>query len=357
MKAPHTPKYFVVNADESEPGTFKDRVLLEGDPCRIIEGAVIGAYTIGAHRAYIYIRGEYPRAIDCIQPRHRTVSIRRLPGPQHSRLRLRFDLEIRSGAARTSAAKRRAVRIDRGQARLSAHEAALPRRAWPVWPTHRHQQRRDAREIPYIFTHGAAALSAPRHRAIDRPKLFCLSGDVVPRPVRSSVGVTLRHLVEDLAGGVTGASCRRSCWAARRRICHRTRSDVKMTFEDLPRARLRLAPAAVMSSTTSAICATWAAAGPFLRARIVRQVLSVPDGHAAQYEILQRIASGQTQPDDAPKLSDIGWTMSDASICGWASRIVGGAERHEVVAGEVFLTSNGELARLRIARHSSLVTH
>jgi hypothetical protein len=67
LKAPNTPKYFVVNADESEPGTFKDRVLLEGDPCRIIEGAIIGAYTIGAQQAYIYIRGEYPRAIECLR--------------------------------------------------------------------------------------------------------------------------------------------------------------------------------------------------------------------------------------------------------------------------------------------------
>ena len=61
--APGQPKYFVVNADESEPGTFKDRVLLEGDPCRILEGALIGAYAIGAQKIYVYIRGEYPTAI------------------------------------------------------------------------------------------------------------------------------------------------------------------------------------------------------------------------------------------------------------------------------------------------------
>ena len=68
-KAADQPKYFVVNADESEPGTFKDRVLLEGDPCRVLEGAIIGAYAIGAVRIYIYIRGEYPLAKMCIRDR------------------------------------------------------------------------------------------------------------------------------------------------------------------------------------------------------------------------------------------------------------------------------------------------
>ena len=67
MNSTVTPKYFVINADESEPGTFKDRILLEGDPCRIIEGAIIGAYMIGAHHAYIYIRGEYPHAVESMR--------------------------------------------------------------------------------------------------------------------------------------------------------------------------------------------------------------------------------------------------------------------------------------------------
>ena len=56
------PKYIVCNADESEPGTFKDRVLMEEDPHRILEGLVIAAYAIGAHQGYIYMRGEYPHA-------------------------------------------------------------------------------------------------------------------------------------------------------------------------------------------------------------------------------------------------------------------------------------------------------
>lgn len=61
-KADGEPKYVICNADESEPGTFKDRVLLEEDPHRTLEGMIIAAYAIGAHKGYIYVRGEYPTA-------------------------------------------------------------------------------------------------------------------------------------------------------------------------------------------------------------------------------------------------------------------------------------------------------
>ena len=60
--APGQPKYIVCNADESEPGTFKDRILMEEDPHRIIEGMIIAAYAVGASQGYIYVRGEYPYA-------------------------------------------------------------------------------------------------------------------------------------------------------------------------------------------------------------------------------------------------------------------------------------------------------
>ncbi|MFO7496486.1 MAG: hypothetical protein R6X05_12735 [Desulfobacterales bacterium] len=61
-KAPGTPKYVICNADESEPGTFKDRVIIEGDPHSIIEAMTIAAYAIGASEGYVYVRGEYALA-------------------------------------------------------------------------------------------------------------------------------------------------------------------------------------------------------------------------------------------------------------------------------------------------------
>jgi NADH-quinone oxidoreductase subunit F len=66
-QAPAERRYVVCNADESEPGTFKDRVLLEEDPQRVIEGMLIAAYAVGAAQGYIYLRGEYPHAFQVLQ--------------------------------------------------------------------------------------------------------------------------------------------------------------------------------------------------------------------------------------------------------------------------------------------------
>ena len=63
---PKRPKYLICNADEGEPGTFKDRIILEGDPHLLIEGMIIAAYAIGAERGYIYLRGEYPAAAEIL---------------------------------------------------------------------------------------------------------------------------------------------------------------------------------------------------------------------------------------------------------------------------------------------------
>ncbi|MCB0162545.1 MAG: NADH-quinone oxidoreductase subunit J/K, partial [Caldilineaceae bacterium] len=96
-RADGQPKYFVVNADESEPGTFKDRVLLEGDPCRVLEGAIIGAYAIGASRIYIYIRGEYPLAIERVGAALEELRAAGYLGDDILGSGYSVDVEIRSG--------------------------------------------------------------------------------------------------------------------------------------------------------------------------------------------------------------------------------------------------------------------
>ena len=97
-KAAGTPKYFVVNADESEPGTFKDRIMLEGDPCRIIEGALIGAYAVGATRIFVYIRGEYPTAIERVAAALEECYAAGYIGANMLGSGFNIDVEIRSGA-------------------------------------------------------------------------------------------------------------------------------------------------------------------------------------------------------------------------------------------------------------------
>ena len=140
---PAQPHYLVCNADESEPGTFKDRVLLEGDPFATVEAMTIAAFATGASQGYLYIRGEYPDAEArvanaIVRPARRGCSGR------HPRLGLR--LRHRAATRRRRLHLRRgdgAVRVDRGQARRAAQQAAVPGRGRAVRQADRGQQRRD----------------------------------------------------------------------------------------------------------------------------------------------------------------------------------------------------------------------
>ncbi len=135
------PHYFVCNADESEPGTFKDRVLMEHDPFAVIEAMAIEAFAVGAQKAYIYIRGEYPlaeaRNRRCHRRHTRVGSPRRAGHRGQARCR-RVYLRRGDGA----------LRVDRGQSRRAPQQAAVPGRGRPVRQADGDQQRRDARQRP-----------------------------------------------------------------------------------------------------------------------------------------------------------------------------------------------------------------
>ena len=137
---PAAQKYVICNADEGEPGTIKDRYIMEGDPHKVLEGMAIAGFAVGASKGFIYVRGEYylsklrlNQAIE--QARAKGYSGRealrhRLLLRHRGALRLRL-LHLRRG--------NRAHRIHRGQARLPPHEAALPGRGRPLAPAHHRQ--------------------------------------------------------------------------------------------------------------------------------------------------------------------------------------------------------------------------
>ena len=206
LKAEATPKYFVINADESEPGTFKDRILLEGDPCRILEGAIIGAYSIGAHHAYVYIRGEYPNALAAMRHAIEECRAAGYLGENILGTGYALDVEVRSGAGAYICGEETAlfesIEGKRGFPRMKPPFPAT----YGLFgkPTVINNVETLAK-IPYIFAHGAEAFARFGTEKSTGPKLFCVSGDVErPGVYEVPFGVTLRHLIEDLAGGVTG---------------------------------------------------------------------------------------------------------------------------------------------------------
>ena len=159
-------KYLVCNADESEPGTFKDRELMQKSPHMLIEGMVIAAYAAGANKSFIYIRGEYVEQADIIDAAIVEARDAGLVG-EHPRLGLRCRRPPRRGRLHLRRGDR-AARLARGQARQPAPEAAVSRQPGPLPGADGHQQRRDADERAAHHRDGRRGVREDRHRELDR---------------------------------------------------------------------------------------------------------------------------------------------------------------------------------------------
>lgn len=315
------PKYVVCNADEAEPGTFKDRVLLEDDPHRVLEGLIICAYAVGAAAGYIYIRGEYQFQFETMR---RAVEEAREVGFLGKNILgsgFSFDVELRLGAGAYICGEETAL------FESIEGKRGFPRVKPPFPTTHGLFGRptvinnvETLANVPYILSAGAEAYRSLGTAQSPGPKLFCVSGDV-QRPGLYEVpfGVSFRHLLEDLAGGMRpGRSYHAALFGgAAGAFAGPADLDVRLTFEDLRAAGLPLGSGVItVFDDTRDLRDVLLRLGRFFAEESCGKCYPCQIGTQRQYEILQRLAQGRLLPGDAQRLFDTGWTMTDASLCG-----------------------------------------
>ncbi|MCC6299090.1 MAG: NAD(P)H-dependent oxidoreductase subunit E [Anaerolineales bacterium] len=328
-KADGSPKYVICNADESEPGTFKDRVLLMDDPHRTIEGMRIAAYAIGASKGYIYIRGEYVYIVPVLE---HALNEARAAGYLDSS----FDIEIRVGAGAYICGEETAL------FESIEGKRGFPRIKPPFPTTHGVFGKptvinnvETLCSVPLILSLGSTEYRKIGTEKSPGPKLFCVSGDVAkPGVYEVPFGVTLRELLE-LAGGpsTTGLDNEHQDPPLRTESKKKLQSvlfggaagafatsehlDVKMTFEDLRAAGLPLGSGVVMVfDETRDMRQVLKSLGHFFAHESCGKCYPCQMGTQRQMEILDRIADGKTITGDSARLQDVGWTMTDASLCG-----------------------------------------
>ena len=320
-QAPGETKYVVCNADESEPGTFKDRVLLEEDPQRTLEGMLIAAYAIGAPTGYIYVRGEYPQAYQALQAALAEARQGGYLGADILGSGFAFEVVLRLGAGAYICGEETAlfesIEGKRGFPRVK-----------PPFPTTQGlfgqptviNNVETLCNVPYILEHGAEAYRSIGTQKSPGTKLFCLSGDVArPGLYEVPFGVSLRHLLEGMAGGVRGRHMLQAILfgGAAGAFATPDQLDVEMSFEGLRLAGLPLGSGVVLVIDESRdLRQVLRGLGRFFAHESCGKCYPCQLGTQRQYEILQRLADGASLPGDAQRLADVGWTMSDASICG-----------------------------------------
>ena len=316
--SPEPVRYLICNADESEPGTFKDRVLMEDDPFSVIEAMTISGYAIGARRGYLYIRGEYPLAT--------------------RRLRSAIDQARRAGLLGESARNGVSFDIDlrRGQgAYICGEETALmnsieglrgePRNK-PPFPTVSGlfgkptviNNVETLCNVLDIVTGGGTAFASVGTPQSTGPKLFCLSGSVRrPGTYEVEFGATMGDLIE-LAGGLPEGRRLRAILlgGAAGSFVLPDLLEMPLTFEAASAAGVSLGSGVIMAfdqhTDFGDILARIAA---FFRDETCGQCVPCRVGTVRVEEALARIRR-DPQPGDLELIEEIDLAMRDASICG-----------------------------------------
>jgi NADH-quinone oxidoreductase subunit F len=312
-KAEGSPKYVVCNADESEPGTFKDRMLLLDDPHRVIEGMAIAGYAIGANKGYIYVRGEYPYIVPVLENALREAR-------QAGYLNEDFDIEIRVGAGAYICGEETALfESIEGKRGFPRVKPPFPTTFGVFGKPTAINNVETLCNVPLIISQGAAEYRKIGTEKSPGPKLFCVSGDVTkPGVYEVPFGVTLRELLE-MAGGVPNKKKMQAVLfgGAAGAFATPAHLDVKLTFEDLRAAGLPLGSGVVMVfDETRDMRDSLARLGHFFAHESCGKCYPCQMGSQRQMEILNRIAAGKMMEGDLARLQDVGWTMTDASLCG-----------------------------------------
>jgi NADH-quinone oxidoreductase subunit F len=318
---PPGPRYVICNADESEPGAFKDRVLLEEDPFRILEGLLVACYAVGAEQGFVYIRGEYRRGYERIISAVRQLEAAGYLGERILGSDFQCRIEVRRGAGAyicgEETALMESIEGKRGFPRL---KPPFPTTAG-LWgrPTAINNVE-TLTAVPPIVLYGSRWYTSLGTAESAGTKLLAVSGSVVrPGVYEVPFGVPLRHLIDDLAGGLRAGRTLQAILTggAAGAFLTAEQLDTPLTFEDFKQVGGTIGAGTIMVFDDSVdLRDILARIGDFFAHESCGKCYPCQMGTQRQAEILRRVAHGQAAPGDAATLAELGQVMTDASICG-----------------------------------------
>lgn len=315
------PRYLICNADESEPGTFKDRVLIESNPLLLIEAMTIAATAMGAATGYLYLRGEYPLAARRIADAIAMATDAGLLGTNIAGSGHDFEIILRRGQGAYICGEETAL-MESIEGRRGE-----PRNKPPFPTTHGLFGQPTAvnnvetlANVPFIIAHGPAAFRSVGTEQSAGTRLFCLSGSVArPGTYEAPLGATLGALIE-AAGGPTEPMTAILVGGAAGSFVTPDDLDVPMTFEDTQSRGMSMGSGVVMVFGESVdMAAVVRRIAAFFRDESCGQCVPCRVGVVRQQEALERLLRAD-RPDTVMRerglLGDLDQVMTDASICG-----------------------------------------
>ena len=317
------PVYLCVNADESEPGTFKDREIMEDDPHQLLEGIIISAYATGSHLAFIYIRGELLTAYDRLVVAVREAYEAGLLGAGILGTGFGLDVVVHRGAGAYICGE------ETGLLESLEGKRAYPRIKPPFPATHGLfgcptvvNNVETLACVPHIVLRGAEWFRGIGPENSPGPKLYCVSGHVErPGVYELPMGTSLREIVYEHAGGIPGGRALKAVipGGASMPVFTADEIDVAMDMDSVQKAGSFLGSAGIMVMDDT-VCMVWAlqTLEQFFHHESCGQCTPCREGTGWLHRILTRLETGQGSQRDVDLLLAVANNMQGNTICALA---------------------------------------
>ena len=325
-KASGDQKYVLCNADEGEPGTFKDRLIMEGDPHSLIEGMIIAGYAVGATKGYIYIRGEYYGSIDTIRKAIEDAYEYGFLGKDILGSGFSFDLSVRLGAGAYVAGEETAL--------IESIEGkpAKPRLKPPYPPTFGLFGKPTVVNnvetfvnVPRIILKGADWFKSFGTESSPGTKVFSLVGNVVKKGiVEVPLGTTVRDLIFKFGGGVEGGKKLKivQTGGTAGTFIGPDKLDVPLDYDSYQNYGVSLGSGVILVADETH-CAVDLALNTmrFYEHESCGKCTPCREGTKLAVQILERISKGQGKKEDLELLREIAKAAGETSFCGLGQSI------------------------------------
>ena len=318
---PQRPHYLVINADESEPGTCKDREIMRNDPHTLVVGALVASFAMGAHACYIYIRGEFIAEREALQRAVDEAYDARLIGKDNVH-GYPFDLYVHHGAGAYICGEETAlIESIEGKKGMPRLKPPFPANVGLYGCPTTVNNVESIAVVPTILRRGAvwfAGIGMPNNAGT---KLFCISGHVnTPCNVEEAMSISFRELIDTHCGGIRGG------WdnllavipggSSVPLLTQAQCDDALMDFDWLREQRSGLGTAAVivMDNSTDVIKAIWRLS-KFYKHESCGQCTQCREGTGWMWRVMQRMVEGRAQKKEIDMLFDVSKQIEGHTIC------------------------------------------
>jgi len=321
LKAEGNKKYIVCNADEGDPGAFMDRSIIEGDPHSIIEGMLIGGYAIGANMGYVYIRAEYPIAVDRLSKAIEEACQRGLLGGKLFGTEFTFDLEIRIGAGAFVCGEETALMNSiEGQRGEPRQKPPLPfQKGLFGCPTIINNVETIAC-IPAIILNGSEWFTQYGTETSKGTKVFALAGDLVNSGIAEvPTGMPLGDILFKIGGGIKDKKKFKAAQIGGPSGGCITQENLNVStdYESITKLGAIMGSGGLIAmNEDTCMVDTARYFMDFIQDESCGKCVACRLGTKRMLEILERITRGEGEEGDIERLEELGNTIKDTAMCG-----------------------------------------